>query len=69
MNYIYVIQNKDYSAVAGAFDEPKAIQMCREAGHGYTYRIVPFYYSEGIEITAIAGPIPQEYLPKNPAKR
>jgi len=64
MNYIYVIQNKDYSAVAGAFDEPEAIKKCREFGPGYTYRMVPFYFSEGIEITAIAGPIPQEYLPK-----
>lgn len=64
MNWIYVIQDKDYSAVAGAFDEPKAIQMCKEKGSGYSYRAVPFYYTEGIEITVIAGPISEEYLRK-----
>jgi len=66
MNYIYVIQDKDYSAVAGVLDEPKAIQVCKEKGYGFTYRTVPFYYSEGIEITVIAGPISPEYLPPQP---
>ena len=64
MNWIYVIQDKDYSAVAGVFDEPKAIQICKEKGSDYSYREVPFYYSEGIEITVIPGPISPEYLPK-----
>ena len=63
MNWIYVIQDKDYSAVAGTLDESKAIQVCREKGSEYTYRLIPFYYSEGITITTTAGPIPKEYLP------
>lgn len=62
MNNVYVLQDKTGYVVGATYEEPKAIQICKEKQ--WTYRMIPFYSCEGTEIKVIAGPIPIEYFPK-----
>jgi hypothetical protein len=61
MHCVYVLQEKTGYVVAATYEEPKAIQLCKDKG--WTYRLVPFYSCEGTKIKVIAGPIPKELLP------
>lgn len=54
MNHIYVIQDKDGYTFAAAFEESKAIEICKQQGHNTTYRLVPFYTEEETEITTVS---------------
>ena len=62
MNNLYVLQDATGYVVGAAYEESKAVQICKE--NGWTYRMVPFYKSNGTEIKVIAGPISEEYIKK-----
>ena len=63
MKSIFVIENKEKEAVGATFEEPEAIRICKENAV-LTYRSIPFFTSNGTEVTIKAGPIGKEYLPK-----
>ena len=50
-------------AYAIALDEEMARLSIKGKKH-HTFRMVPLFYSDDTTINRIAGPIPQEYLPK-----
>ena len=66
MNQIYVIQDKSGHVWAAAYEQEKAIEICRSCEEkekvGSTYREVPFYKMDGTEIQVLAGPIDKKYL-------
>jgi hypothetical protein len=41
MNWTYVIQDKYGEVFAATFEQPKAVQLCKEFGPHTTYRSVP----------------------------
>jgi hypothetical protein len=41
MNWTYVIQDKYGEVCAATFEQPKAVQLCKEFGPHTTYRSVP----------------------------
>lgn len=51
MNHIYVIQDQDGYAFAAAYEESKAIEICKEKGNKTTYRLIPFYTEDETEIS------------------
>ena len=63
MNWAYVIQDKNGEVYAATFEQSKAVQLCKESGPETTYRSIPFHSCSGTEISVVAGPIPQKYLP------
>jgi len=63
MNYIYVIQNENYEAIVATFSIVEALKLSRSNAK-FSYREVPYLNSEEYTITAIAGPITAEYLPR-----
>jgi hypothetical protein len=63
MESIYVIQDKNYKALAATFSEEKAISFCKtESKSKFSYRTIPYINSDEHTITSIAGPIPAKYL-------
>ena len=67
MKSIFVIQDTEKQAIGAAFEESEAVRICKE-NTTLTYRSLPFFASEGTEVIIKAGPIGQEYLPKNSNK-
>ena len=67
MKSIFVFQDKDKQAIGAAFEESEAVRICKE-NKTLTYRSLPFFVSKGTEVIIKAGPIGQEYLPKNSKK-
>ena len=63
MQFVYVLQDKTGYVFGATYEEPKAIQLCKDKG--WTYRLVPFYSCKGTEIKVTAGPIPKELLPSS----
>ena len=64
MNWTYIIQDKYGEVCAATFEQPKAVQLCKEFGPHTTYRSVPFHCCTGTEISVKAGPILKAYLPE-----
>jgi len=67
MKSIFVIQDAEKQAIGATFEEPEAVRICKE-NTSLTYRSLPFFVSKGTEVIIKAGPIGQEYLPKNSKK-
>ena len=67
MKSIFVIQDTEKQAIGAAFEESEAVRICKE-NTALTYRSIPFFASNGTEVTIKAGPIGKEYLPKNSNK-
>lgn len=63
MNSVFVMLNKTGYAVAATYEEPKAIEICRN--NGWSYQRIPFYSCEGTEITVVAGPIKNAHFPSS----
>ena len=66
MKTIFVIQDTEKQAIGATFEESEAVRICKE--NTLTYRSIPFFASNGTEVTIKAGSIGKEYLPKNSNK-
>jgi hypothetical protein len=67
MKTIFVIQDTEKQAIGATFEESEAVRICKE-NPALTYRSIPFFASNGTEVTIKAGSIGKEYLPKNSNK-
>lgn len=67
VNFIYVMQDENYEALAATFAEEIAIIYCRSNPKN-SYREIPYINSSEFEVAVIAQPIPAEYLPGKSTK-